>query len=180
MGGVGKTQLAYAVAQRLSEEFPDGQLFLELRGTTDTPLSVEQALHRVSQAFDTQAQVIGEVDQLEARYRSELGRKRVLIGADNARDAEQVERLLPPAGCALVITTRQQFTLAGATVFDVQTLSEDAAVLLVQRICPRIGAAGLRLVRLCGPLPLALRVSASLLLNDGTKRCRGLPKRAGQ
>jgi hypothetical protein len=113
MGGLGKTELAYAVAQQLADEFPDGQLLLELRGSTDTPLSAEQALQRVTQAFDVEAQVTGELDQLQARYRSELHRKQVLILADDALDAGQVRSLQPPPGCALVITTRHRFTLLG-------------------------------------------------------------------
>jgi tetratricopeptide (TPR) repeat protein len=166
MGGVGKTELAFAVAQRLAEKFPDGQIFLELGGVSDTPLSAEQALHRVTQAFDIQAQMAAELYQLEARYRSELYRRRVLIVADDAKDAEQVRRLMPPAGCALVITTRERFTLPGAATFDLQTLSQDAAEKLVLDICPRIGDAAPSLVRLCGLLPLALRVSASVLANS--------------
>jgi len=169
LGGLGKTELAYVVARQLEPEFPDAQLLVELRGTSDEPLSRQGALLKVIQSFDPRAQVSDDLDRLQARYRAELHDKRVLILVDDAADAEQVRRLMPPAGCALLVTSRRCFGLPGALVRDLEALSESAAVELLTTICPRIGAAAPRLAQLCDYLPLALRVSASLLANDATR-----------
>jgi hypothetical protein len=169
MGGIGKTELAHAAARRLEAEFRDGQVLVDLQGM-DRPLPPALALQAVLRVFTPRRDLPQDVPQLQELYRSALAGKRILILADDARDAAQVRPLLPPAGAALLITTRQRFALPGMVPVDLQTLPEDAAVRLLLTICPRIGAAAQHLAKLCGYLPLALRVSASLLASDDTLR----------
>jgi hypothetical protein len=80
-----------------------------------------------------------------------------------------VRPLLPPAGCALLITSRHTFNLPGMYRRDLGTLSEQEAVALLLDIAPRIGEHAPALAKLCSGLPLALRVSADLLANDDTR-----------
>jgi len=170
MGGLGKTELAYAAAEQLAADFPDAQLLLKLRGASDTSLSPARALQQIIQEFDPQLQAFDDLDHLQARYRSLLRDKRVLIVADDAADVEQVQGLMPPPGCALLITSRNRFRPPGATVIEPKTLPEAAAVELLEMICKRLGNAAARLAQLCGYLPLALRISAGLLANDVTQK----------
>jgi tetratricopeptide (TPR) repeat protein len=165
MGGLGKTELAYRVAHAVADAFPDAQLLIELHGASDEPLTPERALLQVIQTFDPEAQPLADLTLLEARYRATLAGKRVLLLADDAADAEQVRRLQPPACCALLITSRSRFTLPGATLADPESLTPDEAAKLLRSIHPEIDADASRLAALCGYLPLALRVSASLLAN---------------
>ncbi|MFP4439063.1 MAG: tetratricopeptide repeat protein [Chloroflexaceae bacterium] len=165
MGGLGKTELAYRVAHAVAEEFPDAQLLIELHGASDDPLTPERALLQVIQTFDPEAQPLADLKLLEARYRATLAGKRVLLLADDAADAEQVRHLQPPAGCALLITSRSRFTLPGATLADPESLAPAEAAELLRSIYLEIDADAPRLAELCGYLPLALRVSASLLAN---------------
>ena len=167
MGGIGKTELAYAVAAQLQTDYPDAQLVLELRGASDTPLSPAQALQRVIGAFRPEEKLPEELGALQALYRSVLAGLRVLILADDAKDAAQVRPLLPPAGCALFVTSRQRFLLDGMLPVDLDQLSEEVAVQLLRQICNRLDAAQTQqLAALCGYLPLALRVSAGLLATN--------------
>jgi hypothetical protein len=92
-----------------------------------------------------------------------LSGKRALILADDAKDAAQVRRLLPPAGCALLVTSRNRFSLPGMAAIYLGMLPPDEAEKLLLKICPRIGAHAGELAKLCGYLPLALRVSAGVL-----------------
>lgn len=163
MGGIGKTELAYAVAQRLTAHFPDAQLLVELRGASATPLSPVQALQTLIRAFEREAKLPNDLGQLQSIYRSLLTGKRVLILADDARDATQVRPMLPPHGCALLITSRQHFALPGMAALDLAALLPTEAEALLLGICPRIGSYAASLAKLCGSLPLALRVSASTL-----------------
>jgi tetratricopeptide (TPR) repeat protein len=90
-----------------------------------------------------------------------------LILADDASDAQQVRALLPPRGSALVVTSRVRFTLPGMLALDLEPLGEEAAVRLLRQLCGRLKAADARtLAKACGFLPLALRVSGSLLQNN--------------
>src|SRR5262245_15014347 len=98
MGGVGKTELAYAVAQRLAPQFPDGQVLVDLQAAGE-PLPVVMAIQNILRAFDPGADFPEDLAQLQGIYRAMLAGKRVLILADNAWDAAQVRPLLPPAGC---------------------------------------------------------------------------------
>jgi tetratricopeptide (TPR) repeat protein len=168
LGGVGKTQLAYTVARRVAGDFPDGQILLALRGAGADPMTPQLAIQTVIRAFDRAAALPDDLAQLQAIYASALGGKRVLILVDDARDKAQVEPLLPPTGCALLVTSRNHFTLPGMTSHELSALPEPDAVTLVWEICARIADDGARLAKLCGYLPLALRVSASVLENDAT------------
>lgn len=170
MGGIGKTQLALTVAQRLASVFSDAHVLIELRGAGGEPLSPTLALQWVIRAFEPQMKLPDDLSRLRSIYQTTLTGKRVLIVADDARDAAQIRPLLPPAGCALLITSRQRFTLPGMMALDLGMLSPEEAERLLHTICRRIGDAAPRLAHLCGYLPLALRVSASVLENDNTLR----------
>ncbi len=163
MGGIGKTELAYAAAQQLLKHFPDAQLLIELRGAGANPLTPEAALQTVIRAFEREAKLPDDVTQLQALYRDKLTGKRAIILADDAKDAAQVRPLLPPPGCALLITSRNRFVLPGMAGLDLGTLPGDATAQPLLEICPRIRAYAPKLAQLCGYLALALRVSAGLL-----------------
>jgi hypothetical protein len=72
MGGIGKTEVAYTVAQGLAGHFPDAQLIIELRGASSSPLTPAQALQHVIRSFEREAQLPDELSQLQALYRSTL------------------------------------------------------------------------------------------------------------
>lgn len=167
MGGIGKTELAYAAAHQVRSSFPDAQIVLALGGASPAPLSPEQALQTIIRAFAPEAKLPDNLPGLEALYRTQLHAKRVLILADDARDAAQVRPLLPPGGCALLVTSRVRFTLPGMTALNLDQLAPAEAQLLLRRICARLtDAEAADLARACVHLPLALRVSASTLQNN--------------
>jgi tetratricopeptide (TPR) repeat protein len=167
MGGSGKTELGLVVAHLLQSDYPDAQILLELRGVSDTPLSPEQALQQVIQAFRPEEKLPEGLSALQALYRSVLAGRRALILADDARDADQVRGLQPPPGSVLLITSRRRFLLDGMVALDLDRLDETAALHLLRRICNRLDKDQARqLAQLCGYLPLALRISASILASN--------------
>jgi predicted ATPase len=104
---------------------------------------------------------------LQALYYSVLRGQRALILADDTSDAAQVRPLIPPAGCALLVTSRLRFTLPGMVTLDLEQLGEEEAVQLLRALCARLNMANAQaLARMCGYLPLALRTSGSSLRND--------------
>lgn len=164
MAGIGKTELAYVVAHRVRALFPDAQLVLALAGTGSIALTPEQALQRVLRVFMPQAKLPDALPDLQALYCAQLYGKRVLILADDASDAAQVRPLLPPAGSALLITSRRRFVLPAMHTINLEPLPAGDASGLIRSICPRFSQdEATKLARVCGSLPLALRVSASLL-----------------
>jgi DNA-binding SARP family transcriptional activator len=171
--GVGKTALAVEGAHRVAGCFPDGQLYLNLRGYDPShPMSPGEALARFLRALGVPGQEIPrDDDERAARYRSLLAGRRILIVLDNASDAEQVRPLLPgSAGCAVVVTSRDALTglvaRDGARRLDIGLLPlTDAVSLLRALIGDRVdhdGSAARVLAQQCCRLPLALRVSAEL------------------
>ncbi|GAB4215387.1 MAG: hypothetical protein OHK0022_55230 [Roseiflexaceae bacterium] len=167
MGGIGKTELALAVAARLRDIYTDGQILLDLLGSSETPLDAVQALQRVIRVFRPEDKLPDDLPALEALYHTTLSGRRVLILADDAHTAAQVRPLTPPHGCALLITTRLRFALDGMAPFDLEALPEPAAITLLRRICQRLTEEqARRIAALCGRLPLALRISGGILLND--------------
>ncbi|MDQ5823865.1 MAG: tetratricopeptide repeat protein [Chloroflexota bacterium] len=169
LGGIGKTEVAYAVASRVRSAFPDAQVLVELGGSSKNPLSPEDALKKIIRAFEPVAHLPDDLSSLQGVYRSLLHSKRVLIFADNAAGSNQVAPLVPPAGSALLFTSRLRFSVPGMLPLDIGSLSLEEAINLLIAICPRIGESAPELARLSGCLPLALRVSGSLLKNDATR-----------
>jgi tetratricopeptide (TPR) repeat protein len=168
LGGLGKTQLALAVARDLAGFFPDGQIMLALRGASADPMTPTLALQTVIRAYKRDTRLPEDLAQLQVRYHALLSGKRLLILADDARDAAQVRPLLPPAGCALLVTSRRRFHLPGIVTLDLGVLPEGQAIELLRSICARVGENAGMLAKLCGHLPLALRISAGVLANDDT------------
>lgn len=171
--GVGKTALALRWAHRVRRDFPDGQLYVNLRGyDPDQPLSAGDALAGFLRALGMAGQEIPlEVDERAAAYRSLLDGRRTLVVLDNAATVEQLRPLLPGAGSCLVLVTSRD-SLAGlvarhgAQRLDLDLLPpEDAVALLRALIGGRVETepdAAVTLAKQCARLPLALRVAAEL------------------
>jgi DNA-binding SARP family transcriptional activator/uncharacterized protein HemY len=172
-GGVGKTALAVRWAHRAAHSFPDGQLYVNLRGyDPGPPVSAADALAGLLRSLGLAGEEIPPDDDSRAgRYRSLLSGRRMLVVLDNASDVEQVRPLLPGApGCRVVVTSRDALAglvaRDGARRVELDVLPEDDAVGLLQAV---IGAradqdlrAARRLAWRCARLPLALRVAAEL------------------
>jgi hypothetical protein len=169
MAGIGKTALAVHAAHRLAPQFPDGQLFIDLRGFTQdaAPVRPADALDRMLRALGTPANEIPiEADDRAALYRSMLARRRVLVVLDNVRGDTQIRPLLPGApGCLALVTSRRR--LLGLDCTDTLSLDvlphADALALLADATGHQAAAALDDIVRLCGHLPLALRTAAARL-----------------
>lgn len=163
MGGIGKTQLALALAHRIKQDFPDGQIFLDLRSESDQPLSAQEAMTWVVRSLAGHADVGAAPELITAHYHHCLTGKRVLLLMDNALDAEQVAPLMPLEGSALVVTSRRKFQLPGLKSFELDVLSRGESEHLLRELCPRLGAEAGPIAERCGCLPLALRLIGSLL-----------------
>jgi tetratricopeptide (TPR) repeat protein len=162
MGGIGKTELALVVANQLAAQFSDGQIVVELFGASN-PITPEAALQTVIRAFAPEAKLPDDLPALTQWYRASLNGKRVLVLADDAHDAAQVRPLLPPTGCALLVTSRYTIDLDTLDSMNLDTLAKEEAISLLHKEAPRIGEHAARIAELCGYLPLALRICARLL-----------------
>jgi DNA-binding SARP family transcriptional activator len=168
-GGLGKTTLAVYVAHRIKSRFPDGQLFVDLRGVGEQPAAVEQVLEQFLVSLGHSRTALPERgDELAALYRSATARGRFLIVLDNARDTEQVQPLLPGAdGCAVIVTSRRFLAdLDGALHVRIATLGEDESIALLRSVLggelvDRQRTDAEQVVALCSGFPLALRLAAS-------------------
>lgn len=171
--GVGKTALAVHIAHRLRPSFPDGQLFIDLRGHANSrPMEPTEALERLLRSVGIAPESMPhDVDEQAALLRSTLADRRVLMVLDNAYGIDQVRPLLPGSrGCAVIVTSRNSLhglaALHGARVFPVESISAEEARDLLCRIVgeERVAAeadAAASLAAACGYLPLALRIVAA-------------------
>ena len=172
--GVGKTTLALYWARRVSAQFPDGQLFANLRGFDPGGAALEpgDVLRGFLEAFGVPvARIPPGLPAQAALYRSVLAGQRVLVVLDNARDAEQARPLLPGSpGCMVLVTSRDRLAGLVATegahplTLDLLTTA-DARDLLARRLgtgrVEREPAAVEAIIAGCARLPLALTVAAA-------------------
>ncbi|HWS32177.1 MAG TPA: tetratricopeptide repeat protein [Actinoplanes sp.] len=180
MAGVGKTTLAVHWAHQVSERFPDGQLYVNLRGFDPSGRVMEPA-DAIRGFLDALGVPPDEIpagpDAQAGRYRNLLAGRRVLVLIDNARDAEQVRPLLPGTPAALVlITSRNQLTgliaTGGAHPLPLGVLSPGESRDLLNE---RLGAARIAaepgalpdIVEACAGLPLALSIAAARAQQSG-------------
>ena len=173
LGGVGKTALAFALAERLKDHFPDGQLFVSMQGTSAQPLTPMDAMAQVIRSYAPALRLPENEAELANLYRSVLTGKRALLLLDNALNDGQIRPLLPPSKCCLIVTSRRKFTLPGIVPKDLEVLKLDKAVELLNNTAGMIFYSNLAqkrkawedLARLCGCLPVALRAVGSFLAN---------------
>ncbi|GHF00784.1 regulatory protein AfsR [Amycolatopsis deserti] len=175
VAGAGKSALAVRAAHLLRPGFPDGCLYLDLHGHTEghEPVRPAQALPRLLRAIGVDPGPAGsDVDELAATWRSATASARLLLVLDDARGADQVRPLLPSgAGSTVLVTSRQRLTgLPADRRISLGVLDSLAAEELLRRVVgaervDREPGAVADLVRLCGGLPLALRIAGARLQN---------------
>ncbi|SFR06954.1 Predicted ATPase [Lentzea waywayandensis] len=169
--GVGKTSLAVHWAQRVRGHFPDGQLYINLRGyDPGAPVGPEAALNLFLQALGVRANAIPSDLQAKAMlYRSLVADRRVLVVLDNAATVNQVRPLLPGTeSCLLLVTSRNRMpglvSRDGAVRLTVDVLNEAEAVTLLRNLVAEHRDDETselnELAQLCARLPLALRIAA--------------------
>ena len=185
--GVGKTALAVHWAHQVADRFPDGQLYVDLRGFDPTGQAMDpaEAMHRFLDALGLPAHLVPvDVEALPALYRSTLAGRRMLILLDNARDVAQVRPLLPGVPeCLVLVTSRHQLTglvaTSGADPVNLDRLSRREARDLLNR---RIGAhrvaaepdAAEEIIVHCARLPLALVIVAARAATHPRRPLRSL------
>jgi DNA-binding SARP family transcriptional activator/tetratricopeptide (TPR) repeat protein/transcriptional regulator with XRE-family HTH domain len=185
--GVGKTTLAIHAAHQLRSLFPDGQLYVNLRGVEAQALDPAEVLGGFLRALGVDRRLLpNDVDERARLYRSLLADRRVLVLLDNAGDAAQVRLLLPGgAGNAVLVTSRSRLVgLAAVEVIDLDVLPPGQAVEMLGKI---VGAdrvadepeAAETIAALCGYLPLALRIAGARLAARPHWRLRRLAERLG-
>ncbi len=171
--GVGKTALAVHWAHRVADRFPDGQLYIDLRGyDPDQPVDAAAALEVFLRVLDPAATVLPQgLPERAARYRTLLSGRRVLILLDNAYAVEQLRDLLPGTpSCFVVVTSRDTLPALvarhGATRLNLDLLAHNEAHRLLRALIgARVDAgpeAAAALAEHCARLPLALRIAAEL------------------
>jgi DNA-binding SARP family transcriptional activator/tetratricopeptide (TPR) repeat protein len=172
--GVGKTALAVHWAHRVADRFPDGQLYVNLRGfaPAGSAATPAEAVRGFLHALQVPAQRMPTgLDEQTALYRSLLAGKRMLVVLDNARDADQVRPLLPgTAGCVVLVTSRNHLAglvaAEGAHPITLNLLTRDEAhALMARRLGPqRVSAepqAVEAIITACARLPLAIVIVAA-------------------
>lgn len=174
-GGVGKTALSLRWANGVSEDFPDGHLFVDLNGfSQDAPTDPGEAVGSFLRALGTPPERVPvHLAEQTALYRSVTARKSLLIVLDNALSAAQARVLIPSSPSSLVvITSRSKLTGLigdGAQFLEVGPLAAASAFTLLANTVGQARVAEEReraedLVKLCGGLPIAVRVAAARLL----------------
>ncbi|MCP2242999.1 AfsR/SARP family transcriptional regulator [Lentzea aerocolonigenes] len=178
--GVGKTTLAVHTAHLLKDRFPDGQLYVDLRGYALGPPADEiDVLSRFLRALGVPPDEIPpDADEQSTMLRSLLSGRRMLLVLDNASAPDQVRPLLPgTASCRVIVTSRDDLrgliAMNGARTVPVDVFGPAESAALLEKLLGPGDHAGL--AQQCGHLPLALRVAAAYLAGRGDVTISGSP-----
>ena len=173
MAGIGKTALAVHAAHGVADRFPDGQLFVDLRGHTTglASLTAGDALDWLLRTLGVPPQLIPQdLGERAAFYRARLAGTRTLVLLDNASGTAQVRPLLPGCpGCLVLVTSRKRLAgLDDAHTLALDILSKPEADRLLHKVAgpgriPANHPAIPELLALCGYMPLAVRITAARL-----------------
>jgi DNA-binding SARP family transcriptional activator/tetratricopeptide (TPR) repeat protein len=172
MGGVGKTALAIHVGHLMAARYPDAQLYLSFQAHDQVrePLDPADALRELLTMLDVPAaRIPSSLHERAELWQAELSSRRTLIIFDDVTGPEQVRPLLPEAGhCLVIVTSRRRYPDWGdARSLTLRVFPEDDAVSLFTQIAgPRVSHEPddvAEVARLCGFLPLAIRLTASHL-----------------
>lgn len=170
--GVGKSALAVRFAHQVASRFPDGQLYVDLRGAAQAErLDPAEVLGQFLRALGLPGRDLPDgTAERAGLFRSRLSGQRVLVLLDNAFDEEQVRPLMPGSpGCFVLVTSRRPLAgLNASSALMLDVLDEGEAIELLSRLAGvgRIGAEpeeAAELARLCGRLPLAVRIVGARL-----------------
>ena len=181
--GVGKTALAIRFGHQVAKRFPDGQLYVNLRGRDPglPPMEPIEALGLLLIAFGMPPhRLTSSTEERTALYRSLVDGKRILVVLDNASNAAQVRPLLPGSpDCLVVVTSRSQMAglvaAEGATLISLDVLADDEAhEMLARRLGrERVAAepqAADEIIKACAGLPLALSIAVGRATAGRAKR----------
>jgi tetratricopeptide (TPR) repeat protein len=189
MPGVGKTALAVRAARLVSEQYPEGTLYLHLHSHDpgSPALGPAEALQRLLQMLSVPAaQIPDTIGERSALWRDQLSRRRAVVILDDAAGHDQIRPLLPVTGrCLILITTRRRLPdYPGSRTLTLEVLPVDQAVTLFRQIAgqgrtddaDQVAAA----VGQCGRLPLAIQLTASRIAQDGSLSLDGLIEELSQ
>jgi len=169
-GGIGKTELARKLAQEIKANYPEAGLSIDLLGTSENPLTTEEAMRRLLEPFYPNQKLPDEPEQLRGLYQQTFAAKKALLLLDNALNAAQVRSLIPTSNSVAIVTSRNNFNLSEfglSQPLQLDLLSLEESRKLLRADSPKLqetaDAELDQLATFCGRLPLALRVAASLL-----------------
>ncbi len=183
MPGVGKTALAVQVARSAREAYPDGTLYLcfHSHDPAHPPLDASGALHRLLQMLAIPADRIpAETGKRAALWHAQLARRRAVVVLDDVAGADQIQAIVPRASeCLILITSRRGLSaLNDTSMLTLEVLPARDAITLFNRVAGLEGVGDpdqvAEAVRLCGRLPLAIKLTASRLAQDDPPTLAGL------
>ncbi|MEV0889965.1 helix-turn-helix domain-containing protein [Promicromonospora sp. NPDC050262] len=186
--GLGKTSCAVRAAELLAEEFPDGQVYVDLRGVDPEPMAATEALRRLLLAIGLDPRAIADDEQERAgQLRAALSERRFLVVLDNAADEAQVRPLLPGEGAGMTIVTSRRALggLDDVARIALAPLSREESAELLRAVsgdvrteaAPGDSVEAVRVAQLCGHLPLALRIAGTRLASRSGWTMRHLAER---
>ncbi|AYF30900.1 transcriptional regulator [Micromonospora tulbaghiae] len=186
MAGSGKTHFALHLARLLGDRYPDGQLFIDLRGHTEgAPVEPGDALTVLLRQLEVPAgRIPSDHEERAELWQRELRGRRVVLVLDNAADGQQVGPLLPVgSGSAVLVTSRRRLSVSdiGPPV-SLPVMTSDEAVELLARTAgteriSREPDAATEVARRCGHLPLAVRLAGGWLAHRPAWRVADLARR---
>lgn len=164
--GTGKSELALLVADRLRSVVPDGAFYLDLRGNEavvkDRP-TPDAIMRHVISSIDPKLSITAEPSAIVGQYHSILTGRKVLLLLDNAYDVAQVQSLIPPNPSLLIITSLRVLKLPGCVTVPLEPFAPDDAAEFLRSLHTQVIGHEKTIARLCGNLPLALRLAAAAL-----------------
>lgn len=159
LDGMGKTTLALVLANQVRDAYPDGHFFIPMRNLYGGALKASDVMGQVIHAFHPTTQLPESEMDLYTLYLTVLSGKRILLLLDDAATAEQIEPLVPPKTCMLLITSRRNLMLPELDAIQLNRMPARNAAKVLRLIAPHLDEEADRLAEACSYLPLAVTLA---------------------
>jgi 3-dehydroquinate synthase len=166
--GMGKTELCHVVADQLQRVYSDARVYLKIDQAEGGNAQLYKIFELIIHLFEPFALLSDDLGGLHAQYLSVLKGNKVLIVLDDLQNTEDLDLLIPPSRCALLITAETSLEIPDALSMHLAGLSLEYSEKLLKKICPRIGKFAPDLARICRNNPLALSLIAGYLAEKPT------------
>ncbi|MBT6854965.1 MAG: tetratricopeptide repeat protein [Nitrospina sp.] len=166
--GIGKTAFSLRIAEKFASQYPEGQVYIDLKPNGRKPLSVTEVMAQVIWHFKIRCKIEDSEEKLKKTYLKALTRKKIILLLDGVTQPIEVLKLLPPKNCLMIVVSQERISLSGFYRKSMKALDPESAQKLLMSHTPKIKEKAKEIAEFCEFIPMPLCIAGGLLATSKT------------